>query len=162
MNKNTVQWAWGLPVCIVIVIGMLLSPSLRHSYDFKVLFHSTVLNIVAFVIGYSILKPLNSLVFWKFIVYVVVVTGVNWFIYCMRRYDWSLPLVGGQFSWFFLGILPYVVAILLNIGFLKYLFGIETKKAILMGALLGITHAHSMVVNLPINYHNDNSIILPN
>ncbi len=161
MNKNTVQWVWGLPICIVILIGMFLIPSLRHSYDFKVLSHSTFLNIITFVIAYSVLKPLKSLVFWKLIVYVVVVTGINWFIYCMRRYDWSLPLVGGQFSWFFLGVLPYIVAIVLNIGFLKYLFDIETRQAILMGALLGITNAHSMVVNLPIHSHSDNLIILP-
>ena len=155
MNKNTVQWILGLPVCIVLLLGMFLSPSLRHSYEFKAIFHSTLLNAIAFVMGYSILKPLKSLIFWKYIVYVIIVTGVNWVIFSMRGYDWSLPLVGGQFSWFFLWILPYMVAILVNIGFLKYLFGIKTQKAIMMGVLLGITNAQSMIVNFPIQSYPD-------
>ena len=150
MNKNTVHWAWGLLVCMIVLLGSILaSPELRHSYDFKVLTHAMFLNAIAFVIGYSILKPLKSLVFWKFFVYMIVTTAVHWFIYSMRRWDWSLPLVGGQYSWFFLIVVPYGASILMNIGFLKYLFGVETKQAALMGALIGIANANTLLlVNL--------------
>jgi hypothetical protein len=165
MNKNAVQWSCVLLVGIIILIGIFLrfpiGPYYDPYWDFRAISHSAFLNMVAFVIGYSILRPLKSLVFWKFIVYVVVITTINWYIFCMRRYDWSLPLVGGQYSWFFLTVFPYIFAILLNIGFLKYLFGIETKNAILMGILLGITNAHAMIVNLPIKSFDSNTIILP-
>ena len=155
MNKNAVQWSSILPVSIILLIGFFLRfPFMPHNNyycDLRDISHSIFINIVVFVIGYSILRPLKSLVFWKFIIYVAVITAINWYVYGMRRYNWSLPLVGSQqTSWFFLGVFPYLVAILLNIGFLKYLFGIETKQAVLMGILLGVTNAHSMIVNLPI------------
>jgi hypothetical protein len=162
MQKNTVQWVWGVALCLVIFLGsMIMNPSVWHTDDFKAISRATVLNIIAFLVGYSILKPIKTLVFWKFAIYTVTIIGINWFIYSMRRYDWSLPLVGGSYSWFFLVALPFGASIFLNIGFLKYLFGVETRMAILMGVLIGFTNAQSLIVSLPIPSHNDNLIILP-
>lgn len=162
MNKNALQWVWGLLACMIVILGSILaSPDLRHSYDIKVLTHATFLNAIAFVVGYSILKPLKSLVFWKFIVYMIVTTAVYWFIYSMRRWNWSLPLVGGQYSWFFLIVVPYGASILMNMGFLKYLFDVETKQAALMGTLIGITNANTLLVSMPISYNSSDTIMLP-
>ncbi len=153
MQKNTVQWVVGLSgVMVILLINSILYPSMRHIYDVKILSTSTILNVIAFLVGYSILKPFKTLIFWKFAIYIVTITGVSWFIYSMRRYDWSLPLVGGNYCWFFLFALPFIASILLNIGFLKYLFGIETRTAITMGVLIGFTNAQSLIVSLPIPY----------
>jgi hypothetical protein len=45
---------------------------------------------------------------------------------------------------------PLIVSILLNIGFLKYLFSVDVKSAILMGVLLGIIDAESLGLSRPI------------
>jgi hypothetical protein len=146
MALRSLQWVFGFIVVLVLLIA---GAQVLSGYDFKSMVNSTVLNTIGFLLGYSFLKPLRSLVFWKVFLYITVITGANWLLFHMWDSEWIL-LRCGQFIWFSRAVMPFVVSILLNIGFLKYLFRIKTRDAILMGALIGMVHAHSLIVELPI------------
>jgi hypothetical protein len=157
MQRNTLlmvgeKWMWNpLFVAVaVIVIESLTLTSEPSSFYPTVLVRGTVLNAIAFWVGYWLLKPFKTLVFWKFAIYLLVLTGINWFFFKMRIWDWSLFLVGGDYSWFWSQTLPFLASILLNIGFLKYLFQVDTRTAILMGTLIGMVDAESLIVSVPI------------
>jgi hypothetical protein len=112
------------------------------------------LNALAFLMGYSLLRPFKTLVVWKFMIYLVVTTviirllceGVSW---DWDWIDWYWQLVS-KYPWFFRQTLPLFVSILLNINFLKYLFRMDTRSAILLGILLGIIDASSPDLSLPL------------
>lgn len=145
--KRTIQWVCGSAVGVLwfVVISRFL-----NKYDFDTLLHGMVLNIAAFLLGYGSIKPLKTLSVWKFLLLIAALTLMNWLIFIMWR-NQSILLRFGQFIWFSRAVLPFLLSILLNIGFLKYVSAIETRTAILIGALIGMVHAQSVIVGLPIS-----------
>jgi hypothetical protein len=142
----------------VIAKSPLLKPAFSiypGHYTIKV--QVIALNALAFLIGYSFLKPFKTLAFWKFGIYLIVVAGVNWLLIEGKPWDWDwmdwYTKLVTRHGWFFIQILPLLVSILLNIGFLKYLFRVDIKSAILMGILLGIIDAESLDLSRPIYVH---------
>ena len=147
MKRNAIQWVCGLLVGVLwfVVISRYLS-----NYDFNALLHAMVLNCAAFLLGYASIKPLKTLSVWKFLLLIAVLTLMNWLIFIMWR-NQSILLRFGEFIWFSRAVLPFIVSILLNIGFLKYVCKIDTRNAIMVGALIGMVHAQSLIVGLPIS-----------
>jgi hypothetical protein len=149
IQKTDEKWLWkSCFVVAAIVCVMILNGAVNHSYHFRVLITAAGCDAIAFLAGYLSLKCFNTLAFGKFAAYLAILTGANWFFHMLQSWHWSLFLVGGDFGWFFCWLLPLLTAIILNIGFLKYLFKFDTRTAIPMGVLLGMTNAQSSFIRL--------------
>ena len=147
MKGKAIEWACG---SVVGVLWFVVISRFLNKYDFDTLLHGMVLNIAAFLLGYASIKPLKTLSVWKFLLLIAALTLINWLIFIMWR-NQSILLRFGQFIWFSRAVLPFIVSILLNIGFLKYVSKIETRNAVLIGTLIGMVHAQSVIVGLPIS-----------
>lgn len=148
MKRNAVQWVWMLAIS-----GVVLSAGWRflNESTFFILLHVMVVNMAAFLLGFCIISPLKSLSVWKFLLYIAIISVLNWLIFSMWSYD-GILLRFGQFIWFTRQVLPFIMGVSLNIGFLKYVSKIETRNAILAGTLIGMVHAQSIIVGLPIYF----------
>ena len=135
-------------IAILLLIRVPLSMP-RHPIEVVVPWAAFM--FIAFGVGYSILRPLKTLVWGKFLFCFVVLMGVMWFIegLAISEREW-LVFLTADYPWLFFGILPLLVPILLNVVFLKYLFRFDTRPAILMGILIGMIDAEALSVCLPI------------
>ncbi len=107
------------------------------------LFVSTFLfNAFAFLFGYSLLRPLNTLSVWKGLLYLVTVTSANWFLVMLQQWRWSAKWTMDHERLF--AALPFLVFIPLTLCFLRYLFGVEDRRVVAVGFLLGIIETESM------------------
>lgn len=119
---------------------------------FSILIHQTALNAFVFLVGYSVLRTFKTLVFWKFAIYLIALIGVGLFFWQQGLWNtesWFSNMVSRHY-WLFFQFIPLVFSVLFNIGFLKYLFGIDTRSAILMGLLIGMTRAESLRLSMPV------------
>lgn len=161
-NRSIGEWLWSPYFVVGVIVAILVVARLPYwrpfgvfpvpPYHFTILVQVTALNAFAFLVGYCLLKPFKTLVFWKFAIYIIVLMGVSLLVRKWGPWDtesWLGDLVS-EYYWFFFQLLPLIFSILLNIGFLKYLFKIDTRSAILMGILIGMTGAESFRLGQPV------------
>lgn len=99
-------------------------------------------NAVAFLLGYSLLRPLNTFGLWKGLLYLITATGANWFLVMLQEWRWSAKWTMDHERFF--AALPFLVFIPLTLCFLRYLFGVKDGRVIAVGILIGIIETQSM------------------
>lgn len=103
-------------------------------------------NAIAFWFGYSLLRPLNTLRIWKALLYLITVTGTNWFLAMLQQWKWSILWTREHDRLY--AALPFLVFVPLTLWFLRYVFGIKDSRVIAVGVLLGMIGINSMIVSI--------------
>lgn len=149
-------WPYGA-VAAILMIGFLVScfPVFRYRGNWL---PGIVYNGLAFLLAYGLVNQSKPLVFWKFTLYLIVSVGIDCFFYTINgmefqrilrqcTVDYHLP---SHFLFFLVfSMLPFLLFVVWNTVTLKLLFQTDTRTAIRMGALLGITNATALFAGLP-------------
>ena len=78
MRSSRLQWFWGLSGLVALcLLGLILYPSVIYADMFSVICVYVVIDTIAFIVGYSILRKIKTLIFWKFAAYLAVVIGAS-------------------------------------------------------------------------------------
>ena len=124
--------------CLALVglflIALMLHPKIIFAESFWVGCVYVVVDAFAFIIGYSILQKLNTLIFWKFLAYLLVIVSgslVMNFLLSGMLYKSMLLFLCVVFTLFNF----------LNFAFWKTLFHTNFRQAFLVSMLLSLVNS---------------------
>lgn len=110
---------------------------------------AAILNALAFLVGYSVLRPLRTLNLFLFAFYIVLMAALNYVFYNAHWWEWSRFYIL-NFGWVFEFLLVFAVAIIANIACFQYLFRLKGPTDIRVAVLVGFTVAQSFIVGFPL------------
>jgi hypothetical protein len=114
---------------------------------------AAIQNTIAFLVGYTVLRPLRTLnVFWL-VVYIVLMAGLNWFFYGSHYWDFVRDLGPAEmryFGWVFEFLFVFAVSIIANIACFQFFFRLKGPKEVRVAILVGFTVAQSFIAGFPL------------
>jgi hypothetical protein len=158
MKKIIGQWFWVLSaVAAMCLISVILYLFIVHSNVYPIykdMFRAfsdkfclvfcfyAVVNAVAIVVGYSMLRKLNILASWKLAVYLVIVLVGNLLIVFLLSPAESL------------GFLPFVLAVFALLAFFNFaaseaIFALSIREACLIGIIIGLINTLLSIIVTP-------------
>ncbi len=158
MLRKKLQWLWYISAIAALCFsGVILYLFTIHSnlypiYKdmfrafsndfFIVVCFCAVVNAIAIVVGYTMLRKLNMLTSWKFAVYFVTVLVGNILIVFLLSPAESL------------GFLPFVLTVFMLLVFFNFaasetIFTLSIREAFLIGIILGLTNTLLSIIVTP-------------
>lgn len=144
MQKNRLHWLLGLSTLVTLfLLGLILYPSVVYTDMFSVVCVYVVIDTVVFIVGYSILRKLDTLAFWKFIAYLAAVIGASVAINSV------LYEAASEFFAFFI-FTVFMILTSLNFVLWRTLFAISLRRACLIAMLIGLVNSLVCIAATPI------------
>lgn len=147
MNSKKLYWFWCLSViAAVVLISLILNPSLvsiLYSQTFYIISAYIVIDSLALIAGYSMLRKFSTLAFWRFLLYIAVIVAVSFSI------NFSLFDLARK-SLLIFGITVYLIIAFLNFILSKILLRVNIRESFLIGILVGLVHALICIMATPV------------
>jgi hypothetical protein len=161
--KSSVQWCLVLSTYIALgLLGFMLYPSVVHTpILFSCIYVCAVLDSIVFFICCGILRKLEVLTFWKFMVYLVMIVVPSTVVSSITS-DLSHNFFIARDNFFvlwpnirpdpqlFLLFCAFILLASLNFVLWRALFNTTLRQAILVGFLLGFFNMIACLVATPI------------
>lgn len=144
MNTNKLRWFWYFSaVAALCFVGLMLYPSIIFSDTLYVICTYVVVDAFALAVGYSMLRKLNMLASWKFVIYLAVVVmgslAINFFLSALAYKSLLL-----------FALIVFTLLAFLNFALSRIIFTIGVREACLIGMLVGLVDALICVMATPV------------
>jgi hypothetical protein len=114
---------------------------------------AAIQNTIAFLVGYSVLRPLRTLSLFWLAVYAVSMSAINYFFFTAHYWDFVRELGPAEmryFGWVFEFFFVFAVAIIANIACFQFFFKLKGPKEVRVAILVGFTVAQSFIAGFPL------------